>query len=62
VWLICEPFVFRRNWHPDTSVATEETKRAVLAEDFTLRERIVRRGVTLRLYVRHRQNLYARHR
>jgi mannosyltransferase len=54
VWLICEPFVFRRNWHPDTSVATEETKRAVLAEDFTLRERIVRRGVTLRLYVRHR--------
>ncbi|WP_329533888.1 glycosyltransferase family 39 protein [Streptomyces sp. NBC_01450] len=62
VWLICEPFVFRRNWHPDTSVATEETKRAVLAEDFTLRERIVRRGVTLRLYVRHRQNLSARHR
>jgi mannosyltransferase len=46
--------VFRPNWHPDTSVATEETKRAVLAREFTLREQIVRRGVTLRLYVRRR--------
>lgn len=54
MWLVCEPFVFRPNWHPDTSVATEETKRAVLAREFTLREQIVRRGVTLRLYVRHR--------
>ncbi|MFJ8024227.1 glycosyltransferase family 39 protein [Streptomyces sp. NPDC096311] len=54
VWLVCEPFVFRPHWHPDTQVATEATKRAVLAKEFTLREQVVRRGVTLRLYVRHR--------
>ncbi|WST81575.1 glycosyltransferase family 39 protein [Streptomyces sp. NBC_01136] len=54
VWVVAEHFAARRNWHPDTGVATEEAKLAVLREEFTLRERIVRRGITLRLYVRRR--------
>jgi mannosyltransferase len=50
VWLLAAPFAARRAWHPDS--ATERAKLAVVNEEFVPREKVVRRGVTLRLYVR----------
>ncbi|WP_393082356.1 hypothetical protein [Streptomyces sp. LN704] len=51
VWLVAAPFALRSGWHPHTP--TERVKLAVIGEEFTLREQLARRGVTLRLYVRH---------
>ncbi|MFF2995007.1 glycosyltransferase family 39 protein [Streptomyces sp. NPDC057950] len=51
VWLVAAPFALRSGWRPHTP--TERAKLAVIGEEFTLREQLARRGVTLRLYVRH---------
>ncbi|MEU1495837.1 glycosyltransferase family 39 protein [Streptomyces sp. NPDC005732] len=51
VWVVAAPFALRSGWRPRTP--TERAKLAVIGEDFTLREQLTRRGVTLRLYVRH---------
>ncbi|WP_392966794.1 hypothetical protein [Streptomyces sp. LN245] len=50
VWLVAAPFATRRAWYP--AEATERLKLAVVHEQFVPLERVVRRGVTLRLYVR----------
>ncbi|MFE1285574.1 hypothetical protein [Streptomyces sp. NPDC058751] len=50
VWVVAAPFAARRSWRP--GAATERLKLAVIGEQFERREQIVRRGVTLRLYVR----------
>ncbi|WP_328555222.1 glycosyltransferase family 39 protein [Streptomyces sp. NBC_00358] len=50
VWLVAAPFATARAWSPGSP--TERAKLAVIDERFVPRERIVRRGVTLRLYVR----------
>ncbi|MFF2365934.1 hypothetical protein ACFVU0_25015 [Streptomyces sp. NPDC058122] len=50
VWLVAAPFATRRAWSP--AEATERLKLAVLDERFESVERVVGRGVTLRLYVR----------
>ncbi|MEU4167454.1 glycosyltransferase family 39 protein [Streptomyces sp. NPDC026665] len=50
VWLVAAPFAARRAWRP--AEETERLKLAVVREQFEPVERIVRRGVTLRLYVR----------
>jgi mannosyltransferase len=50
VWMVSEPFALRSSWTPWSS--TERAKLAVLSEDFVIREEYVRRGITLRLYVR----------
>ncbi|MEU0431107.1 glycosyltransferase family 39 protein [Streptomyces sp. NPDC006290] len=50
VWLVAAPFATHRAWDPGS--ATERAKLAVVDEEFVRREQVVRRGVTLRLYVR----------
>ncbi|WRZ92576.1 glycosyltransferase family 39 protein [Streptomyces sp. NBC_01007] len=50
LWLVAAPFATHRAWSPDS--ATERLKLAVVKEQFVPRERVVRKGVTLRLYVR----------
>ncbi|MER5472731.1 glycosyltransferase family 39 protein [Streptomyces sp. NPDC002685] len=50
VWLVAEPFATARAWYPGNP--TERVKLAVVDEEFVPREQVVRRGVTLRLYVR----------
>ncbi|MFB7243393.1 glycosyltransferase family 39 protein [Streptomyces populi] len=50
VWLVAAPFATRRAWRPGE--AAERLKLAVIHEQFVPLERIVRRGVTLRLYAR----------
>ncbi|MFF8530396.1 hypothetical protein ACF07B_00105 [Streptomyces sp. NPDC015532] len=50
VWLVVAPFATRRAWYP--AEATERLKLAVIGEQFVPVERVVRKGVTLRLYVR----------
>jgi mannosyltransferase len=50
VWLVAAPFATRRAWSPGSP--TERVKLAVIDEEFTPREQVVRGGVTLRLYAR----------
>jgi mannosyltransferase len=50
VWVVTEPFALRPTWYP--SSATERVKLAVVYEEFVARQEVVRKGVTLRLYVR----------
>ncbi|MFD8422641.1 glycosyltransferase family 39 protein [Streptomyces sp. NPDC059466] len=50
VWVVAAPFAARSGWCPHTP--TERVKVTVIGEDFTLREQLARRGITLRLYVR----------
>lgn len=50
VWLVAEPFATVPSWYPDSP--TERVKLAVVDEQFVPREQVVRRGVTMRLYVR----------
>ncbi|MFJ4831384.1 glycosyltransferase family 39 protein [Streptomyces sp. NPDC088747] len=50
VWVVAEPFALRPSWYPGS--ATERVKLTVVGEEFVPREEVVRKGVTLRLYVR----------
>lgn len=51
VWLVAAPFALQPGWRP--RAATDRAKLAALGGEFTLREQLARRGVILRLYVRH---------
>ncbi|MGW3817185.1 glycosyltransferase family 39 protein [Streptomyces sp. NPDC005046] len=50
VWLVAAPFATAPSWYPGS--ATERAKLSVVDEQFVPREEVVRKGVTLRLYVR----------
>jgi mannosyltransferase len=50
VWVVTEPFARQPSWYPQDP--TEQVKLAVVDEEFVPREQYVRRGATLRLYVR----------
>jgi len=50
VWVVAEPFATRPTWYPGSP--TERVKLAVVDEEFVPRQEVVRKGVTLRLYVR----------
>ncbi|MET9895212.1 glycosyltransferase family 39 protein [Streptomyces sp. NPDC006465] len=50
VWLVAAPFATAPAWYPASAI--ERAKIAVVDEQFVPREEVVRRGVTLRLYVR----------
>lgn len=50
VWVVTEPFALRSTWAP--SNPTERAKLAMVTQEFITREEYVRRGITLRLYVR----------
>ncbi|MFD5078483.1 glycosyltransferase family 39 protein [Streptomyces sp. NPDC058371] len=50
VWVVAEPFARQPSWYPQDP--TERVKLAVVDEEFVPREQYVRRGATLRLYVR----------
>ncbi len=50
VWVVSEPFALTPSWTPWNR--TDRAKLAVVNEDFITREEYVRRGLTLRLYVR----------
>ncbi|AVH61402.1 hypothetical protein C4B68_24630 [Streptomyces dengpaensis] len=50
VWVVAEPFAMRPAWSPRSP--TERVKLAVIEGEFAPRQEVVRKGVTLRLYVR----------
>ncbi|MFI6489296.1 hypothetical protein [Streptomyces sp. NPDC050564] len=50
VWVVAEPFALRPTWYPASP--TEQVKLTVVDEEFVARQEVVRKGVTLRLYVR----------
>ncbi|MFF4348988.1 hypothetical protein [Streptomyces sp. NPDC001530] len=50
VWVVAEPFALRPAWYPASP--TERVKLTVVDEEFVPRQEVVRRGVTLTLYVR----------
>ena len=50
VWVVTERFALRPGWYPRDP--TERVKLAVVDEEFVPREEIIRRGATVRLYVR----------
>lgn len=50
VWLVAEPFALRPTWYP--AHPTERLKLTLVDEEFVPLRQVVRKGVTLRLYVR----------
>jgi mannosyltransferase len=50
VWVVAEPYALTSRWSPRDP--TERAKLTVVREQFAPRREYVRRGVTLRLYVR----------
>ncbi|MET7685457.1 glycosyltransferase family 39 protein [Streptomyces sp. NPDC005423] len=50
LWVFAEPYALDSPWYP--SDPTERLKLTVVGEEFVPQEQFVRRGVTLRLYVR----------